>query len=110
VNGPLYAIGRNQPRIIWKRDLNQEPISLDQSRAAPVLIQLWKLAAKGANNASEGMLRMIDKRTGKVSFEQSSVEILPYYLLNPDPQQSILELKLTQQTIRLRYAIDEAQK
>jgi hypothetical protein len=53
---------------------------------------------------------MIDKRTGKVSFEQSSVDILPYYLLNPDPQQSILELKLTQQTIRLRYAIDEAQK
>ena len=110
VNGPLYAIGRNQPGIVWKRDLNHEPISLDQSRAAPVLIQLWKLAAKGANNASEGMLRMIDKRTGKVSFEQSSVDILPYYLLNPDPQQSILELKLTQQTIRLRYAIDEAQK
>ena len=106
LNGPLYAVNRHHPKILWKRDLQNEPFGLDQSRAAPVLVQIWKLLPKGNNAASEGMLRVIDKRTGKTLMERRNVDVLPYFLLNPDPQQAILELKLTQETIRMNYAPD----
>ena len=107
LNGPLYAVNRHHPEILWKRDLRNEPIGLDQSKAAPVLVQIWKLLPKGNNAASEGMLRVIDKRTGKTILERRNVDVLPYFLLNPDPQQAILELKLTQETIRMNYAPDK---
>ena len=71
-----------------------------------MLVQIWKLLPKGNNAASEGMLRVIDKRTGKTLMERRNVDVLPYFLLNPDPQQAILELKLTQETIRMNYAPD----
>ena len=106
LNGPLYAVNRHHPKILWKRDLQNEPFGLDQSRAAPVLVQIWKLLPKGNNAASEGMLRVIDKRTGKTLMERRNVDVLPYFLLNPDPQQAILELKLTQETLRMNYAPD----
>ena len=106
LNGPLYAVNRHQPKILWKRDLQDEPLGLDQSKAAPVLVQTWKLLPKGKNDASEGMLRVIDKRNGKSLLIRRNVDVLPYFLLNPDPQQGILELKLTQETIRMNYAPD----
>ena len=106
INGPLYAVNRHRPKILWKRDLQNEPLGLDQSRTAPVLVQIWKLPSKDRNNASEGMLRVIDKRTGKALTERRNVDVLPYFLLNPDPQQAILELKLTQETIRMNFAPD----
>ena len=106
LNGPLYAVDRHQPRILWKRDFQDEPLGLDQSRTAPVLVQIWKLLPKGKNDASEGMLRVIDKRNGKTLVIRQNVDVLPYFLLNPDPQQGILELKLTQETIRMNYAPD----
>ena len=107
LHGPLYAVDRLEPRILWQREMKNEPMSLEQSRGAPVLLQLWKLAAKGSNEASKGTLRVIDKRNGTDLLERNSVDILPYFLLNPDPQQAILELKLTQETIRFHYAEDD---
>ena len=106
INGPLYAVNRDQPKILWKRDLQNEALGLDQSSTAPVLVQIWKLLPKGKNAASEGMLRVIDKRTGKALVIRRNVDVLPYFLLNPDSQQGILELKLTQETIRMNYAPD----
>ena len=110
INGTFYAIDRREPRILWQRELRNEAISLDQSRTAPVLVQLWKLAPKGMNDASDGMLRLIDKRTGKTLIEKRSVDILSYFLLNPDAQQAILELKLTQETIRLNFSSESRSK
>ena len=106
INGPLYAVKRSDPRILWQRELKNEPLALDLARTAPVIVQLWKLKPRGSNDASEGMLRVIDKRTGKSLIERRSVDVLPYFLLNPDPQQGMLELKLTQETITLNYAED----
>ena len=103
LNGPLYAVTREKPHIAWQRNFKNEPLALDQSRVSPVLIQLWKLAPEGKLDASKGSLCVIDKRTGKNLVSKSAVEILPYFLLNPDPQQGMLELKLTQETIRLNY-------
>ena len=109
MSGTLLAIDRELPRILWQRTLKDEPIALDQSRASPVLIQLWKQAQsiRGKSGATEGILRVIDKRTGKVLLEKRQDDLPPYYLLNPDLQQGILELKLQRETIRFRYSNDE---
>ena len=106
LNGPLYAVDRHQAKIVWQREFKNEPMGLDQSRVSPVLIQIWKNAPKESREAGKGTLRVIDRRTGKDLLEKSSVDILPYFLLNPDPERAILELKLTQETIRFRYEPD----
>lgn len=106
VSGTLFAIDRSEPRILWKRTLKDEPIALDQPRAAPVFVQLWKQPSKPSPSGTEGVLRVIDKRTGKVLIEKRRDDLQPYFLLNPDQQLAILELKLQYETIRFRYSLD----
>ena len=43
VNGWLYGLDRQTPSIIWRRWLENEPLSFDASRVTPVLMQLWRL-------------------------------------------------------------------
>ena len=107
VSGTLFAIDRETSKILWTRRLKDEPIALDQTRAAPVFIQIWKQPTKANLNAAEGILRVIDKRTGKLLVEKLREDLPPYFLLNPDPQQAILELKLARETIRFRYTAAE---
>lgn len=99
ISGTIFAIDCQSFKLLWQRDLKKEPLSLDQPRTSPVLVQLWKLPPKG----SELMLRLIDKRTGTIVFERSKEDYSPYYLLNPDPQQGVLELKLARETIQISY-------
>ncbi len=106
VTGTLFAVDRYRPQIAWQRELKQEPISLEQSRAAPVLIQLWKPPPSENMRQGEALLRVIDKRTGKIVIEGHQDDLTPYFLLNPDPQQAILELKLAHETIQMNYATD----
>ncbi len=108
IAGTLFAIDRHEPRILWKRTLKDEPIALDQSRAAPVFVQLWKQPSKSSPNGTEGVLRVIDKRTGKLLVEKRRDDLQPYFLLNPDVQLAILELKLQYETIRFRYSLDSS--
>ena len=102
MTGTLFAVDCSQPKVLWQRELKDEPFAIDQSRTSPVLVQLWKLPPKG----SELMLRLIDKRTGTVVFERSKEDYSPYYLLNPDSQQGILEMKLARETIQINYPTD----
>jgi outer membrane protein assembly factor BamB len=109
VSGTLYAVDRDEPKILWERKLQDEPIQMDQSVVAPVLIQLWKLVPKDDRSPIEGMLRLTDKRTGKMLVDPNRrhEDLQTFFLLNPDPQQGIVELKLARKTIRLTYASDQ---
>ena len=102
MTGTLFAVDCSQPKVLWQRELKDEPLALDQSRTSPVLVQLWKMPPKG----SELMLRLIDKRTGTVVFERTKEDYSPYYLLNPDSQQGVLEMKLARETIQINYPTD----
>ena len=104
VSATLLGLDRERPRILWKRELIDEPISLDQSRAAPVLIQIFKSLSRGNVGISDGILRVVDKRTGETLFESHPESYSPSFLLNPDPQQGILELKLPRELIRIDYS------
>lgn len=106
LNGPLYAVSRDGMKIVWSREFKNEPLGLDQSRVAPALVQIWKNPAKDNREAHRGTVRVIDRRTGSDLFEKTSPDVLPYFLLNPDHEQAIFELKLTQETIRFRYTAE----
>jgi outer membrane protein assembly factor BamB len=105
LNGLLIGIDRRQRQVLWQRELEDEPIALDQSRVAPVLIQAWKRAQRGSVGITEGVLRLIDKRTGSVLVEKHRDDITPNFLLNPDLQQGILEVRLARELIRLDFSI-----
>ncbi len=106
IRGTLYAIDRGAPKILWQRELDDEPLALDQSRVSPILVQVWRVVPKDNGTAGEGILRVIDKRTGKVILEDRREDLQPYFLLNSDPQQGIVELRLARETIRFHFASD----
>lgn len=106
VTGMLLAIDRQQPRILWQKELVNEPLSLDQSRASPVLIQNWKLSSRRDVSMVDGILKVTDKRTGINLIDEPRESAMPFFLLNPDPQQGILELKLPRETIRMFFRSD----
>lgn len=101
--GMLYAVDRNDPKVVWQRELKNEAIALDQSQVAPVMVELWKLLPKNDQVPMEAFIRLIDKRTGKTIYEKQQQDLQPHFLLNPDPRQGIVDLKLSHETIRLTY-------
>ena len=106
INGVLLAIDRSTHHVAWSRTLLEEPFPLDQLRNAPVLFQLWKLPATGGTSSAtlgEGRLRLIDKRTGEVSYETQSVNLQPYLSIQPNARSQLLDLRLTSETVRLHY-------
>lgn len=103
VRGTLYCFDRYEPRLLWQRELKDEPISLDQSRVSPVLVQLWKKLLASNSNAVEFVLRVTDKRTGKLLPIKPKADLENYFLLNPDLEQAIVEIRLKYETIRLHY-------
>lgn len=105
VDGTLLAIDRSRVQIDWRRTLHQEPFPIDQFRNAPVLWQIWKLPASGSggNQLGDGLVRLIDKRTGEIAYEARSANMQPYLNLQADPESQLLDLQLSNETVRLHY-------
>lgn len=105
VDGTLLAIDRSRVQIDWRRTLHQEPFPIDQFRNAPVLWQIWKLPASGSggNQLGDGLVRLIDKRTGEIAYEARSANMQPYLNLQADPETQLLDLQLSNETVRLHY-------
>ncbi len=105
LNGPWYAIDRATTSIAWRRNLDNEPLSLDASRMAPVFVQMWRqpnldnAAAKG----SEGWLRLIDKRSGREVAFRKDAALQPYFVLHPAANREMLEILTERETVRLKY-------
>jgi hypothetical protein len=104
VSGVLLAIDRQQPQIVWKKELRDEPFSLDQPRTAPVLVQTFRIPSAEHDGLKEGVVRVIDKRTGKTLCQRRGAQIIPSFLLTPQPEIGILDLVLPSETVRLRYS------
>lgn len=105
IDGTLLAIDRSSGQIAWRRRLHHEPFPIDQFRNAPVLWQIWKLpaSASGGNQLGDGQVRLIDKRTGEVSYESRSANMQPYLNLQSNPESQLLDLLLSNETVRLHY-------
>ena len=100
LSGTLIAVDKRQAQIVWQRELKNEPLPIDQSNVAPVFVQIWKLPPEGQTVT----VKLIDKRTGKDAIPELTGDFSANFLLNPDPQQGILEMKLARKTIRLTYS------
>ena len=112
MNGPWYAIDRTTTSIAWRRTLDNEPLSLDASRMAPVFVQMWRQPNldNTATKGGEGWLRLIDKRSGSEVAFRKDPSLQPYFVLHPTANREMLDIRTERETVRLRYdAVDKTQ-
>jgi hypothetical protein len=103
--GPLVAIDRQTGQVIWQRRLEREPFSPDQPRSLPVLMQLHKEPPKdlGAGQITDGVLRLIDKRTGEVWLDHRGPELIGYAAVTATRGRETLDVALERETLRLHF-------
>jgi hypothetical protein len=105
LNGMWYAIDRATTSIAWRRPLDNEPLSLDASRMAPVFVQLWRQPnfENAGTKGSEGRLRLIDKRSGRDVTFRKEPSLQQYFVLYPTTNRETLEIRTERETVRLKY-------
>ena len=105
LNGPWYAIDRATMSIAWRRNLDNEPLSLDASRMAPVFVQMWRQPNldNSTTKGGEGCLRLIDKRSGSEVAFRKDPSLQPYFVLHPTANREMLDIRTERETVRLRY-------
>jgi len=106
VNGWLYGIDRHSNAICWRRFLDSEPLPQSISHVAPVLVQMWRRYAvsPGKREAEEeGVLRIIDTRTGAEILTHQDPSLHPYSVLNPALVREELEVRTQRMTFHLNY-------
>jgi hypothetical protein len=104
LQGPLYAVDRASRQIVWKRDQDGSPWPLDQNRAAPVLTQIYKIPPPSGQAVGEGVLRLIDKRTGRDVFLHRDLNLVPNYALEPNAELQQLEIRTERAAFQLDYS------
>jgi len=105
VNGWLYGIDRESKTISWQRFLDSEAMPLEVSRNAPVLVQMWRKSIGDgmAGQNAEGILRVIDKRTGRQIDNLRDSLLQPYFALHLSDNCEMLQIYTERHTIRLNY-------
>ncbi len=105
VDGPLFAIGRRTYQPRWRLPLSRLPWPLDHSRTAPLLVYSYKLGTPDqiTNGVTNGILKILDKRTGAEVLQREGQSLLGYATLQPDPRRGLIEVRLEYETLRLRY-------
>ena len=110
LNGSWYAIDRVAKSVAWHRTLDNEPLSLDASRMAPVFVQMWRQPNldNTATKGGEGCLRLIDKRSGNEVAFRKDPSLQPYFVLHPTANRETLDIRTERETVRLRYERDSS--
>jgi hypothetical protein len=105
VSGRLVALSRENGGIEWNIPHGDASLPHEQPRGVPFLIiQHWR-AGDGANGAETPVehQRLIDKRTGAELHHSMQQAELGWYVVEPNIDQRRIELRDTQQTLRLVY-------
>jgi len=107
VQGWLYGVDRTTPGIVWRRYLNSEPVPQHASPLAPVLVQLWRKSAPdmplNPGHVGEGILKILDKRTGRELASHRDGNLQAYHVLVPVSDRELLDVCTEQVTIHLNY-------
>jgi hypothetical protein len=108
LHGPLIALERTSRQIVWTRPVAGEPWLLDQNSTTPVLVQMFKTPPPpGSQAVGEGVLRLIDKRTGRDVFVHRDLNVQPYYSLDPQPEFGRFDVRLQSTKFRIDYTLPE---
>lgn len=107
INGWLYGIDRQTTAICWRRFLESEPLPQYISHVAPVLVQMWRRNSVGPGrneSEEEGVLRVIDTRTGVDVLTHRDLSLHPYSVLNPVTGRESVDILTQRMTFHLNYA------
>lgn len=105
IRGPMVAINRHNRKILWRRDLDDEPFPLEQSRAGPLLVTTWKIppGRDPAITGGEGIVRCVDKRTGELLHEFRDAHLQDYHTVWPRPERHAVEVRLQNRLIHFEF-------
>lgn len=110
VNGWLYGIERHTAAIAWRRFLDSEPLPQVNSQVVPLLVQLWRRPTVdgGSGNNGQGILRLIDKRTGGEILTHRDPNMQPYFVLLPVVDRHLLDVHTEHEKFSLNYDAAES--
>ena len=106
LNGWLLAFERRSLKPLWTIPANNLPFAVDQPNDVPFFVLPYKRPNDDSVDGqhSDGVLHLIDKRTGKeVLFDAGNLNNV-YFALDPDPLQQRIDLLTAKRRIRLDYA------
>ena len=106
LNGWLHAFDRRTLRLLWTIPTKNLPLAIDQPSDAPFLLLTYKRPSDDSTDGqnSDGVLHLIDKRTGKEVLYEAGLQQTVYVSLEPDPLQHHIDLLTPKRRIRLDYA------
>ncbi|MBC7818541.1 MAG: hypothetical protein IAG10_16765, partial [Planctomycetaceae bacterium] len=108
VNGWLHAFDRRSLRLLWTIPTKNLPLAIDQPSDAPFLLLTYKRPSDDSTDGQspDGVLHLIDKRTGKEVLYEVGNQQNVYLALEPDPLQQRIDLLTPKRRIRLDYAAE----
>jgi outer membrane protein assembly factor BamB len=108
LNGWLHTFDRRSLRLLWTIPTKNLPLPIDQPADAPFLLLTYKRPSDDSTDgqSSDGVLHLIDKRTGQEVFYDAGNPQTVYVSLEPDPLQKQIDLLTPKRRIRLDYAAE----
>ena len=108
LNGWLHTFDRRSLRLLWTIPTKNLPMALDQPSDAPFLLLTYKRPSDDSTDgqSTDGVLHLIDKRSGKEVLYEAGNHQTVYVSLEPDPLQQRIDLLTPKRRIRLDYATE----
>jgi len=104
VNGKLICFERRSGKLQWKTNLQDAVFPLIQPKEVPILIlNYWQAKANGDNQNPEGILVILDKRSGAELYRTTGQKLGGRYVLHADADSGTINFKTQYQTISLQY-------
>lgn len=106
VNGHWSAIDRESLELLWQSPIDNASIPLDQPADVPLIV--WNELRHPADRIGQGSLvgrvRVVDRRTGELIYDEQTAAVHNYFIVERDPDAGWVELRLPDRTVRFDYA------
>jgi outer membrane protein assembly factor BamB len=111
VQGTLHGIDRKTGQVAWRHELEDTFIALDQPRGAPIFVlnfqtlapQVKEVSTPPAAGELEGVLNVIDRRTGENVYSERDAKLAPDATVELNTEDGWLDIHGVAQRIRIEY-------
>lgn len=105
LNGWVLAFERQSLKPLWTIPAKNLPFAVDQPNDLPFFVLPYKRPSDDSADGqhSDGVLHLIDKRTGKEVFYDAGSLLNVYFSLEPDPLQLHIDLLMSKRRVRLQF-------